>query len=589
MIASEYIEDVIQNREKYPKTIVQLVERHLNDLLDINDDSFPYYFNEEAANHVIQFAESLKHVKGFHGQKVELLPWQVFWICCVYGWREKGTGYRRFRTVYTQVPRKVGKTFLSAIIVLYHLTHGESEDIFSIATKKEQAREVFDSASKILSQFAGSREYIRVYQHKIAHLQKPNTYTPKDAESTTSDGLNPSLVIVDEFHAHKNKNLYNVYRSAVGARPQWLIITITTAGYEKGPCYDEYQRCKKVLDGTLKDNILFPFIYELDEDDDWKDEKNWYKVNPNLGKSTPIKEYRDFFNSANQVMADEFEFKTKWLNLWSTDHEETWIDQKTWDQCKRPFDESELEGRTCYGGIDLAGVSDLTGYTLYFPFDDYIVAKHRAYIPHEKLEEKQRLENSNYFNWVQDGFITTTEGAVTDHGVLVRDLVADAQKYQIVEAGYDPYKSGNIISLLEQEGIPLVPINQGIRYMSEPCKDWERSVRNGEIVDSNPVMEWCVSNTVVKPDNHENIIPLKKDGKRHNKIDLVITSVIAKKILSDNHYGVRDVKIKESPITAWAESLVVSDEEEVEVKADDDPIKENPLNAWAANYLKENQ
>lgn len=539
-----------------------------------------YYFCEESADHVINFVESLKHYEDkFRGLPIILEPWQAFLLAMLYGWKKSKDGLRKHKKCYIQVARKAGKSILGAGIVLYHLRFGEAEEVYSIATKRDQAKLIYNKIKGIVGQVPNGEKYVTIHQNDIKIGDA--IYTPMDAESRRADGFNPSLVIADEVHAMKNFDLIDVYQDGMGARSQPIMFMITTAGYSKGAAYEEYQRCKKVLSGEFTDETLLPMIFELDEGDGWEDQEVWGKSNPNLHVSVSLEYLQDQYNEATQKFTKEISFKTKNLNLWSTDSEETWISEKEWKLCNQEFVLSQLIGRRCYGGIDLAGVSDLTGYTLYFPLDNgKIVAIHKCYLPEETLPEKQRMENSNYYTWVRDKYVTATAGVVTDHKVLIDDLLSDAKLYDIIEIGYDPYKSGNIISFIEAEGLQMIPIKQGMAYFSEPCKSWERSVKDSQVIDNNPVMAWCMSNAVVKPDHHENIIPLKRDHKKSNKIDLVITSVIAHKVMRDNEDGLREPEVKENPLNAWAKSLERKNEDENTIR------NENPLNAWAKEYLK---
>ncbi len=544
----KYIEKVNKNPENYCLSIRQLVQKHEKDLE--NDD---YYFDDYCADHIIKFAERLKHYEDkYKGKNIILEDWQAFFLAMLYGWKKSKDNLRKYKKVYGQIARKNGKSILGAVIVLYHIKCGEAQEVYSIATKRDQAKLIYNKIKGINSQF--KKTALRILKNEIT--VKDSVYMYMDGESKRADGFNPSLVICDEVHAMRNFDLIDVYRDGMGARSQPILFMITTAGYNKGAAYEEYCRCKKVLSGELKDETLLPLIFELDKEDDWEEPTKWKLANPNLGISVSLEYLEDQHNEATQKYTTELSFKTKNLNLWSTDGEDTWINQKEWELCNQDFDYESLIGRRCYAGVDLSGVSDLTGYTLYFPLDDERIASiHKCYIPKGALKNKQKNENSNYYSWVKDRVVIATEGEVIDHLRLVSDIKDDAEKYNIVEVGYDPYKSGNIISFLEDEGFLMVPVKQGLVAFSEPCRSWERSVKNSSIIDQNPVMAWCMSNAVVKPDNHENIVPLKKDKNRYNKIDLVISSVVAHKIMSDNEDGLREEKLKANPYEGWIEAI----------------------------------
>ncbi len=576
----QYINDVESGNILTCETIKQAVSRHQKDLIKSQNGDYPYYFDEKKGLKAIKFIQKLKHFEDiFKGKFIVLEPWQCFIIVLLLGWRKKKNGFRRFRKVYLQVARKNGKTIIGGGLILLFLLIGSSEEIYSIATKTDQAKIAYKKMKGMLNQVPNLLRRFSVLRNIIS--RDNNVYQYMSSEDKMSDGFNPSLVLVDEYHAHPSDALVQVYQDGMGARSEPLMYIVTTAGYNKGSaCYEEYERAKKILSGIYEDDSLLAIIYELDKGNDWKDKGNWIKANPNLGVSVSEDYMETQFIEALQKTSKESSFKTKNLNMWVSDSADQWISSGQWVKCKREFEKESLKGRECYAGIDLSGVGDLTGYTLYFPpieTDEKIKVLHRVYIPENTIEKKEKQEHAAFKKWERSGYIIATPGDVTDHNRLTEDLIADACIYNIMEIGYDPYRSGNIISTLENEGLEMVAVNQGLRYFSEPTREWEKTVLTGEVMDANPVAEWCVSNTVVKPDHHENYIPLKKDGKPKNKIDLTITSIIAHSRMSANW----SKKPKENPFNNWD----IEDKKEPEKKLLENATilgskKENPFNNW---------
>lgn len=580
-----YIQDVQSGDVKTCETIKQAVRRHLDDLERAKSEAFPYYFDEEKGLKAVKFIQKLKHFEDiFKGKPVILEPWQTFIIVLLMGWRKKNSGFRRFRKVYLQVSRKNGKTIIGGGLILLFLLTGSSEEIYSIATKTAQAKIAYKKMRGMLMFVPALAKRFTILRNQISRGE--NTYQYMSSEDKMSDGFNPSFVLVDEYHAHPSDALVQVYQDGMGARSEPVMYIVTTAGYNKGSaCYEEYERAKKVLAGIYEDDSLLAIIYELDRGDDWRDPENWIKANPNLNVSVSMDYMQAQFNEAVQKKSKESSFKTKNLNMWVSDSQDQWISESQWKRCSSRFDPEELSGRDCFAGIDLSGVGDLTGYTLTFPPvspGETVKQIHRVYIPEDAVEQKEKQEHIAFKKWISQGYVTATPGAVTDHNRLTEDLKADALRYNIIEIGYDPYKSGNIISSLEAAGLEMVAVNQGMRFFSEPTKEWELAALKQIIQDFNPLMAWCVSNAVIKPDHHENYIPLKKDGKRKNKIDLVITSIIAYFRMTAT-LGARP---KENPLNAWAAALEKNkgDESTINSEGERAPVKKlkkNPLNAWA--------
>ena len=521
----EYIREVTSGKVPVCKMVKLAVKRHVSDLKKSKAGTFPYYFDQKKAQSAIIFFSLLVHTKGkLAGQKLKPEPWQQFIIAMIYGWRRVDNNKRRFRKAYIQVARKNGKSFLAAGVSLYDLITEPGAEVYSAATKKDQARIVFDDAKKTVQYSKDLKKYIKPLAHSLTCAD--GSMKPLASDSNTLDGLNPSCAIIDEYHAHKTTELIDVIDTGMRARQQPLMFIITTAGNNRNaPCFEEYENCKKLLSGA--DGEYFCIIYELDKGDDWKEERNWYKANPNLGVSVELDAMRAAFGEAMLSATKETAFRTKNLNEWMN-IAEAWITEQRWSKCYQKYNESKLLKLRCYGGIDLSKRLDFTVLTWYFLLPNgKRYAKHYFYIPEGQIDAKMKQDSYRIRQWIKEGYIKATPGDTQDFSFMYNQICEDSKKYEIEEIAYDRNLAEHLIQGLEAE-FNCVEFSQSIIGMSEPSKAWEQAVAEGKIIDNNPVMAWMVSCTTVKPDANGNIKPIKPDtNKTSKRIDGVITSIMA--------------------------------------------------------------
>ncbi|WP_368155536.1 terminase large subunit, partial [Alistipes onderdonkii] len=368
------------------------VERYYADLDRSLDKG--WYFDKKAALRAIHFIEKLKHTKGeWAGQRFRLEPWQQFALWNIFGWKN-ADGTRRFRYAYIEIARKNGKTALSAGVGLYMLfADGESRpEVYSAATVKDQAKICFSDAVEIVKA-TDLKNYLTPYRNSIVYELKGGTMKPLSSDYGTHDGLNPSCGIIDEFHAHKDSGMFDVIKSAFGARRQPLMFIITTAGFNKsGACYAYRENVIKVLRGINRDDSLFGIIYTLDDKSEWDDPKMWIKSNPNLGVSLSTDYLADQVKDAKNRPEAVRNVMTKNVNLW-VDAEWTWILDDAWMRCVGTTDPADMKGCACWGGLDLSNVSDITAYILLFHENDRFQLLPFFWIPEAKMQEKIKKEN----------------------------------------------------------------------------------------------------------------------------------------------------------------------------------------------------
>ena len=525
----KYINDVSNSRIPTCKMVKLAIKRHIADMKQAEEGSFPYYFDHKKAQSAIIFFSQLVHTKGkLAGQKLKPEPWQQFVIASLYGWRRRDNNKRRFRRAYIQIARKNGKSFLAAGVGLYDLLTEPGAECYSAATKKDQARIVFEDAKNTVRYSQDLRKYIKPLAHSLTCSD--GCLKPLASDSNTLDGLNPSCAIIDEYHAHKTTELLDVIETGMRARQQPLMFIITTAGNNRNaPCFEEYEKCKKMLSGAngYENDEYFAMIFELDKGDDWKNEKNWFKANPNLGVSVEIDAMRTAFREALLSNSSETAFRTKNLNEW-LNVAEAWINDRQWAHCLHRFPEKNLEGLRCWGGIDLSKRLDFTVLTWYFELPNKKrYAKHYFFIPEGQIDIKMKQDSYRIRSWIKQGYIRATPGETQDFSYMLNVIRDDAKLYDIQEIAYDRNLAEYLIQDLAAE-FTCVDFSQSIIGMSEPSKAWEQAIMDNKIIDNNPVMAWMVSCATVKPDANGNIKPIKPDtNKTSKRIDGVITSIMA--------------------------------------------------------------
>jgi len=537
-IVARYCEDVLSGRVPACEQVKQAVRRHLDDLENADDRGL--YFDKNAAQLVIDFFGLLKHSKGeWAGQTIELEPWQQFIVWVLFGWKRKGTGVRRFRTAYIEVARKNGKSTLGAGIGLYLLVaDGEpGAEVYTAATKRDQARISHSEATRMTKASPPLRKRITIHRDKLFVDGTANLFKPLGADSDTMDGLNVHGAIIDELHAHKTRDTWDVLDTATGSRRQPLIFAITTSGFNRqSVCWEQHEYTEKVLSGTIEDDTWFGIIFTLDQDaedadagDQWDDEDAWPKANPNLGVSKKWDDMRRKARKASEMPSALNAFLRKDLDIW-TEAETKWVNRAHWDQCDQAVDANGLRGRTCYGGLDLSSKIDLTAWVLVFPPQVegglYQVLP-RFFIPEWSMHERSRRDRVPYEAWVREGYIQATPGNVIDYEWILAQIDEDMQTYDVQEIAFDRWGASRIQTDLQEMGGEefLVQFGQGYRSMSPPMKELERLILGHRLAHgNNPVLTWNADNLVAREDPAGNIKPDKE--KSLERIDGMVALIM---------------------------------------------------------------
>lgn len=530
----KYCEDVEQKRIVTNKYVQLAVKRFRNDIKKSKKKDFEYTFDEDTANRFCQFCEMLKMYKdNFAGQPLILEPWQCFIFCNIYGWvRKDNPKVRRFRKAFIFVARKNGKSTMLSASLLWDILSTNGAEGYCVATKREQARIVFDSVKEMVKQNKILQNQLKVFNstNRIINERKAGKIEALCSEANTLDGLNPSCVVIDELSAQRDMSLIKVIQSGQSSRPSPLLLEITSGSDDLTSAgKQEFDRSKQILENVFEDDSFFCILYTLDEKDDWKNEKNWIKANPNIGVSVNLDFLRKTCLEAQQQPSLESEFRTKNCGQWIT-NSKAWISAKTWSQCIENTKKYEFDKSKSYFAVlavDLSKRVDLTALTLCCWQEGKFFLKHFLYFPSDSMRERIKSENELWQKWVDDGYITATHGEVVDYDYLHRDIKKLAEEYTISELLYDPYNSTSLINEL-QEDFNMVEVAQNLKNLSPMSKSFEEQVRNGNIIDDNPVMKWMISNAQIYQDANGNIKVQKIDERKNNlRIDAVITSIMA--------------------------------------------------------------
>jgi phage terminase large subunit-like protein len=532
LAAQTYAQQVVGGQIPACKWTIEAAQRQLDDLQREPSVDWPWVFDEAKAARPCEFVELLPHIKGKWARERQLLvldAWQCFTVTTVFGWVHKDTGLRRFREAYIEVPRKNGKSLLSAGIGLYMLSaDGEQgAEVYSAATTRDQARIVFDDAKAMAERTPDMRTYlgVAILTHCITVAHMASKFSPLAAEASTQDGLNVHCAIIDELHAHRKRDLYDVIDTARGAREQSLLWLITTAGTDRsGICYERRTHITKILDRVIEDPTMFGIIYSIDDQDDPQDPATWAKANPNWGVSVLPDDMHAAARKASAMPSALNNFLTKRLNVW-VNGESPWMDMRAWERCAdNKLQLSDFAGEKCWMGLDLAQKKDFAALCLVFQRDGTWFVFTRLYLNELAVQESG---NAHLSGWARSGYVQVTDGDITDFDVLADDMRSYCRQFDVQEIAFDPALSMYFAGKLIEEGLPLVEITQRALFFTPPLIQVENLVLEKKLkFDGNPVMTWMVSNLVVKVSKFNELRAPTKE-RPENKIDGVMAMLMA--------------------------------------------------------------
>lgn len=517
------------------KKLLRQYEKIVNDL----NNPGKYHFDLKKANRPIEFIEKFcKHSKGqWAGKPVLLDLWQKAMIQSIFGFVDDN-GLRRYREVFTIVARKNGKSTLLSAIGLYMLfaDNEGGAQVCCVAGKKDQAKIVFDEAKNMVSQSALLQKHIRKRKSDLYVDLTFSTFEPLASDSNTLDGLNMHCGILDEVHAWKDRNIYDVSKQSMGARQQPILFTISTAGFVRENIYDDlYELSNEILYDKKEDERFISFIYELDERKEWTNSKMWEKANPGLGTikgldylQEQVKRAKNDKNYLPTLLTKDFNIRETGVGSWLTF--ETINNQETFD----------LESlRNCYGigGVDLSSVGDLTCASCLIMKEEKLYLSQMYFIPEARAAQKEKEDKVPYSIWQKDGYIRFCPGTMVNFSDVTAWYNELRSKYSIYTlwVGYDPWGANQWAEEMKQNGYVLEEVIQGAKTMSTPMKmlasDLESHLIN---YNNNPILKWCLTNTQIEIDKNDNIRPVKGRNSKQ-RIDGTV-SLIDSYVVYQRHF-----------------------------------------------------
>lgn len=531
----EYLDKIESGEIIVCKRIRQQYERLVNDILEPRD---PWMYDNDLALDAIEFIETFcKHSKGeWAGKPLTLDLWQKARASALYGFVNQYTGIRKYNERFTVVARKNGKSTDSAGNGEYMLV-GDGEagaEIYTLGTKKDQARIVFTEMCNMVSQ---SSSLASILTKRKSDLYMDSTFSkaqPLASDSNSLDGLNVHYAVMDEMHAWKSRDLYDVIKQATAVRRQPVIDIITTAGFVRESVYDQmYEYACNVLDGIVEDEHFLAFIYELDDKQEWLDPDMWIKANPGLGTIKPL----DYLKANVERAKNDASFLPTLLTKDFNIRETTAGSWLTFDVIDNPAKYDMEWFRDCYsvGGVDLSSTTDLTAAVqlLMRPDDPIIYCLIMFFIPEAILDEKVKKDKVPYDKWAERGLVTLCKGAQVDYRDVTNWFTMLLNDYDIrpLWIGYDPWHSTYWLNEMLDYGFNMEVVRQGAQTMSQPMKELSAKLAENMInYDNNPILKWCLTNTTVERDKNDNIRPTKKDNQRL-RIDGTVAMINAYVIL----------------------------------------------------------
>ena len=500
---------------------------------DLARTDWRWGYSPKHANHVCAFMENgINHVKGpLAGQLLTLEDWQVFILCNMYGWRDKEI--RRFRYVILQVARKNGKTIFASGLALYEMLFGdEGSEVYSLATKMEQAKLAWEGTREMLNKAVPKvKDQFKVVTNHISSQNKWSFYKPLGRDSKSLDGLNPSMCIYDEAAAYSDRNVVEVMTSATGARDNFLHLFITTAQFSRTTVYFENRLyLTDILEGRIKDDRWFGMLYELDDENEWTDEDSWIKANPNLNVSISQEFLRDEVAQAKAMKSKRNGVLVKHFNIFTTS-EESWLPLSEWQKCSgNIFREGDL-----YVGMDLSSTRDLTALCYLWNNGDKFSVDFQCFLPKKAMQELPAHIKPKYEEAVRDGILLLTDKDVVDYREVFNSLRDMASHNSLKMIGYDRWNSQLLVSDLDEAGLPTIDIGQGMSALSAPTKETERLIAE-ELIrhEGNPFIDWQLECCTVYTDKNENCKVTKDDADKSLKIDAIIAMIMAISMAAGN-------------------------------------------------------
>ena len=528
-----YTADVLEGRILACEKTKAACRRFLNDLeKSRTDPDYPWVFDEARAARPVDFMERfLVPTKGDY-DKMQLMGWQCFIECNLYGWIHRETGLRRFREGLVLVGTGNGKSTMMAGNATYLSCKDEERgaDIYLLANSKEQAGITFGECSRQIQASPALAKRFRPLRDGVYYDKMQASIKPRSSDSKRLDGLNPHGAIFDEIHEYRDFKLLNIIKRKTVKRRQPMVIYITTMGNViDGPLAYYYDLFTDAMEGKLLPEVgdrMFCFIAELDPEDDIEDPENWIKANPGIGVTLDLEELKKQWERAKAVPSERADFICKQLDIMVNADDMAFVQPEVIRRNKGTVEEESLLGRRCYGGFDLSNREDFTAAALEFPLDDgRIYVKLHSWVPQRKVDLDQ--EKIDYYGLQMKGYLTIVPGEYVQQEDVHAWFVEQNKKYEIVTIGYDPANATRLVQMLKTGGADYPAfdcqvVRQGPITLNDPMKDIKELLLAGKVVSNNdPMLAWYTDNVRISGERRhtdkENWMPTKRN--KFRKID----------------------------------------------------------------------
>ena len=556
---TDYATRVFAGQVKAGELHILACKRHLNDLEKQRTEEFPYYYDPTKAREIIDYAETLTIAEGDEPKPVRLLDSQAFDLGVTFGWFKVANDKRRFRRRYKSMARQNGKTFENGIMGTYIAGFGGYNfgKLFTVATKKRQARLAWEEMSKFITIDPDLNEYFNVKDYKsvIEALETFCTIEALSKEAGLDDGFRAIYASVDEIHQHKDNKIYKALYNGTRALDETLVSMITTRGDNLNSfCKEMDDYAIKILRGLATADDFFIDIYCLDPDDDIWDPENWVKANPFIASSPSKFEIlkTDAQTARDMGGADLRDFLTKSLNMWVQNTDDMFIHAEKWQKCGSKRTLEDMRGRSCWVGLDLSSGGDLTTYALEFKLEGNSKEKYyfysHSFMPRGRLREHIETDLAPYDLWEQMELISVTGGEMdfkNDYKFIIRDLerLRDEYDLKFLGIGIDPHNADGVLSDLEAFGCPVVIIVQSCKSLHDATTDIQLLVKSEDVeyFAGNELLTWSVLNAKIVRNSFDEIKVDKKPGARFKRIDPVDACIDAHACMMKNKKEIVDV------------------------------------------------
>lgn len=491
-----------------------------------------YKYDEEKVKDVFKFFYFIFLKKN---ERFNPLPFQTWLVLSIYSlYRENGKRLRKYGIIW--VARKNAKTTFTSILSLYELTKGANEaEVYFLATTAKQASQALKYLKAIIAVSPALRKRVDVLEYHLRY-NKFNIARPLASNANNLDGLNPSFAIIDESHAHPNRDLFNIMDSGMKARDNPLLLEISTAGNRKDyPFYNQLEIAKKVLEGELVQDNTFYALYTLDEESEIEQPEMWIKSNPSMGVIIDLETLIEDFEKSKKVQADMNSFIIKNLNYYK-EHLQTWIEDDYYKLCFKDFNMKDLKGCKAYMGLDLASTRDLAALVIIIEKEGKLFVKSEHFLPQNK-NSIVRMNGLDLTDWIKKGFITQTEKPSIDYDFIAERIAYYSEYFKVVSLGYDKWNSSQIIPELQVNlALYCVQCPQNTSFFNMPLRFVEKFIMDKEItLGRNPVLRWMFRNVILYTDGNGNIKVMKNKSK--DSVDGVVALGMAMGMyLKDKQY-----------------------------------------------------